>query len=333
MRYQSSRTGQRRSPLAPFLLILAGALLIGFLAGVFLSGDGDDPAAQTSPSLTTSGSGAPVTPPATPPASTDGSATPPSAPPPVVAAPEGLLPPGSVARVTVPVLRIREAPDSGSRMLDQLPVNQLVEIGPANVGWGPVSGEGFAWYPVRRLGELTELPALPTELPDGAVGWAAAGDPETAYLELVAPRCPARPATLAILESMLRWERLSCFGPEAITIDGTFGCAGCGGATVGSFEPEWLASPSTFAPLSVDPNARIGPFDLRFKPDGPAAPAPGSTVRLTGHFDDPAAAGCTVAPGDPPMAIDSATAALWCREQFVVDALEVTGTDPDFPTG
>ncbi|HET9878244.1 MAG TPA: hypothetical protein VFQ81_02910 [Candidatus Limnocylindria bacterium] len=332
MRYQSSRTGQRRSPLAPFLLILAGALLIGFLAGVFLSGDGDEPSAQATPSIVASGSGTATTaPPATPPASTDGAATPPPAPAPVVAAPEGLLPPGSVARVTVPVLRIREAPDSGSTMLDQLPVDQLVEIGPA--GWGPVSGEGFAWYPVRRLGELTELPALPTELPGGAVGWAAAGDAETAYLELVAPRCPPRPATLAILEAMLRWERLSCFGPEAITIDGVFGCGGCGGAYPGSFDPEWLAHPLNAQLLSVDPNVRFGPFDLRFKPDGPAAPAPGSIVRVTGHFDDPAAAGCTVAPGEPPMAIDSATAALWCREQFVVDALEVTGTDPDFPTG
>lgn len=330
MRYQS-RT-RRTSPLVPFLLLLAGALLIGFLAGVFLSGD--DPAAQTSPSLTASGSAAAaVTPPATPPASTDDTATPPPAPPPVVAAPEGLFPPGSVARVTVPVLRIREAPDSGSTMLDQLPSDQLLEIGPANVGWGPVSGEGFAWYPVRRLGELTELPALPGELPDGAIGWAAAGDAETAYLELLAPRCPPRPATLAILEAMLRWERLSCFGSESITIDGTYGCAGCGGATAGTFEPQWLANPSNFAPLSVDPNVRFGPFDLRFKPDGPAAPAPGSIVRVTGHFDDPAAAACTVAPGDPPSPIDSATAALWCREQFVVDALEVTGTDPDFPLG
>jgi hypothetical protein len=49
------------------------------------------------------------------------------------------------------------------------------------------------------------------------------------------------------------------------------------------------------------------------------------------HFDDPAAAECTVAPGDPPVARDQRTAQLYCRARFVVESLEVLGTDEDFP--
>lgn len=322
---------QRRSPFLPFVLMLLAALLVGIVAGVLLSGDGEGTtAASGTPTARPSGSGAVAASPAGT-GTAVASATPP-APVPVVAPPTDVLPPGAVARVAVDVLRIREAPNSAATMLDQLPAGQLVVVGPGTAGYGPVSGEGFAWYPVRRLGELTELPALPGELPgEGALGWAAAGDGTTAYLELVAPRCPARPVTLALLDAMLPWEQLACFGPEAITIDGTFGCGGCGGAAAGTFDPAWLAYPLSYGFLSVDPNLRIGPFAMRFVPDGPPVPADGSIVHVTGHFDDPAATGCIIAPGEPPMPIDSSTAVLYCREQFVVDAIEVTGTDPDFP--
>jgi hypothetical protein len=38
-----------------------------------------------------------------------------------------------------------------------------------------------------------------------------------------------------------------------------------------------------------------------------------------------------VSPGEPPAPIDARVAELFCREQFVVESLTVTGTDPDFP--
>ena len=307
------------------------ALAVGFAAGVLLSGD-DDGTAATSPTFRPSGSAAPAV---------AGSATTvPSAsaiaagPPPVVARPTDVLPPGAAARVAVEVLRVRESPATDARLLDQLAAGQLVLIGPAATPDGPISGGGFAWYPVQRLGDLTELPPLPGELPtDGVIGWAAAGDAEIAYLELVPERCPARPASLATVSAMLPWERLACFGSESLTLDGVMGCPGCGGAAAGTFEPGWLASPMSGVPVSVDPAVRIGPLTALLTPDGPALPANGSIVHLTAHFDDPAASGCVVAPGDPPAPIDSRTAALYCRERLVVDTIEVTGTDPDFPTG
>jgi hypothetical protein len=326
---------RRRGPgVLAIVLVVIAALVVGFVLGNLFRDEGDGTAV---------GSGSPTAGSASPEASVTASASAaPSAaggagPSPVVVPPEGLLPPGSVVRVAVDGLRIREAPSTDAATLDQLPVGQLAAVGfaPGVPDWGPISADGFAWYPVRRLADLTELPALPGSVLDleGDVGWAAAGDGETAFLELVPPRCPPRPVDLATLEAMQPWEQLACFGSEQITFEGVFGCGGCGGAFPGTFEPEWLAHPLNFAIVSVDPNERMGPFALRFPPDGVAMPDPASIIRVTGHFDDAAASGCAVAPGEEPQPVDAQTAELYCREQFVVESLEVTGTDPDFPFG
>ena len=61
----------------------------------------------------------------------------------------------------------------------------------------------------------------------------------------------------------------------------------------------------------------------------------GSILRVTGHFNDARSVDCVVAPGDPGQErVANDLAAEWyCREQFVVDAWEVIGTDPDYPAG
>ena len=55
-------------------------------------------------------------------------------------------------------------------------------------------------------------------------------------------------------------------------------------------------------------------------------------MRLTGHFSDPASTTCTISTfvGEQATAVDQRTAELYCREQFVLDALEVIGTDPNY---
>lgn len=230
---------------------------------------------------------------------------------------------------------MREQPSTDSTLVDNLPVDQLLLVGYAaqRSDWGPSSAEGFAWYPVIRLGELTDLPPLSDGplLTTSAVGWIAAGDDTEAFIQLVDARCPPRPVSLATLEAMQPWEQLACFGPEQVTLDGTFGCAGCAASIPGTFEPGWLAQPMNAGFLSVDPNARIGPFSMRFAPDGQAPPTVGQIIRVVGHFDDPAAGTCAISPGDPPVPLDPLATGLYCREQFVVESIEVTGTDPDFP--
>jgi hypothetical protein len=328
---------RRRGPgVLAIVVVVIVALAIGFVLGNLVRDDGGGVAGGSGSPLAGSASpsgSASVAASASAAADAGGSA----GPSPVVAAPGGLIPPGSVARVTVDGLRIREGPSTDAATLDQLPVGQLVAVGfaPTIATWGPTDADGFAWYPVRRLADLTELPALPESVLDleGDDGWAAASDGETPFLELVPPRCPSRPVDLATLEAMQPWESLACFGTEQITFEGVFGCGGCGGAFPGTYAPEWLAHPLNFAVVSVDPNERMGPLALRFPPDGPAMPDPASIIRVTGHFDDAASSTCEVAPGEEPTPLEPAVAELYCREQFVVESLEVTGTDSDFPFG
>ena len=314
------------------------AIALGFILGSLFGGDdgetaGGSPSASASASLPASAS-ASTAPSAAASASASGAPAP-SAPAPVVAAPEGLIPPGSIVRVLTDGLRMREEPSTESALVDNLPVDQLLLVGYAaqRSDWGPISAGGFAWYPVVRLREVTDPPLLS----DGplaatsAAGWVAAGDETEAYIQLLEPRCPPRPVSLATLEAMQPWEQLACFGAEQITLEGTFGCGGCDSLITGSYEPAWLVFPFTGAFLSIDPNARIGPFAMRFAPSGPPQPAHGQILRVVGHFDDPAAIGCTVSPGEPPVPVDARAAELYCREQFVVESIEVTGTDPDFP--
>lgn len=328
-----ARPPRRGRPVLAIGLISILAIGLGFLLGS-LFGNRSNEAAGGSPTLSPSVSAA---------ASVAGSASAQasvapsaSAPAPVVAAPDGLIPPGSAVRVLVDGLRMREAPSTGAALVEDLPLDSLLAVGFVHLrdDWGPVLAEGFEWYPVIRLGDLTDPPPLsdgPMMPGDGRSGWVASGDETEDYVALLEPRCPVRPVDLASVEAMLPWEHLACFGAEQVTLDGTFGCGGCGGFYAGTFEPSWLAFPFTGAFLSADANARVGPFDMHFAPSGPDQPPHGSIVRVTGHFDDAAARGCTVSPGEPPTPVDARTDELYCREQFVVEILEVIGTDPDFP--
>lgn len=283
-----------------------------------------EPSATTSPTASGTTSASPVV-----------SATPEPSATPVVEAPDGILPPGSVARVAVDALRVRAEPSTGGELLDTLARGDLVGIGlPYVQDWGPIEADGFAWYPIAPLtvDELPSPPADPLEVA-GQGGWVAAGDGTDPFLELLEPRCLVGEPDLALLEALAPWERLACYGNRSITIEGIFGCGGCGGFRPGTFEPAWLAHPLDLGFISIEPNDRIGPMTLRFPPDGADPPEGGSIITVTGHFDDPRAAECRVEPGDPPEARDERTGQLGCREAFVVETYEITGVDEDFPSG
>jgi hypothetical protein len=315
------------------ILAIALGLLLGFLFGN-RSGESAGDSPTSTPSVSAAAS---IAPSASASASASASVAPSaSAPAPVIAAPEGLIPPGSAVRVLVDGLRMRESPSTEAELVEDLPLDAVLAVGFIHFrgDWGPVSEGGFEWYPVTRLADLTELPPLsegPVSPVGGLSGWVAGGDETEDFVALLEPRCPPRPVDLRIVEAMLPWEHLACFGTEQIGLEGTFGCSGCSGVFAGTFEPSWLAFPFTSAFLSFTDGNRIGPFAMRFAPGGPEQPPPGTIVRVTGHFDDAAARGCTVSPGEPPSPVDARTAELYCREQFVVEILEVIGTDPDFP--
>lgn len=289
------------------LAVVAVALVLVLLFG--------QPAEEgPTPSPTASPTGSPTETPAA-------TATPVPAEP-VVEPPTDILPPGSVARVITDGLNFHREPGTGAEMVATLAEGELVAVGYSHLAmsWGPVEADGLDGYPVLPLG-ITELPPAgsPPFRQTDALGWVAAGDASGPFVELVPPRCLSGDPEVVILQSLLPWERLACYGDRSITISGVFGGPCCAGVIPGSFEPEWLAVPETTDFLSPEGQDQAGPMTLHFPPDVDR-PDYGSIISVTGHFDDPAAAECLVASGEPPEPIDDQVAELYCRERFVVES-------------
>ncbi|MDH4333714.1 MAG: hypothetical protein OEW24_00370 [Chloroflexota bacterium] len=202
---------------------------------------------------------------------------------------------------------MRGAPGLDGVVYDTLAADTVVEVD----GWGPTVVDGIDWY-------------LVVDHDANLAGYVAMGSGEARYLELVPPRCEAGEPDLAAIVRLTPWERLACFGDRLLTVTGTYGCPVCGEWAPGSWEPYWLASPMNLNYLGW-PDA----LSLHLPPEAGLSALPNaSIVRVTGHFSDPASTTCTIELGS--WSVGPVVAELWCREAFVVDALEVTGTDPDF---
>ena len=250
-----------------------------------------------------------------------------------------VYPPGAAVEVAVKELNLRKNPSTSAKRVAILNRGAVLVISPndnISFGFGPVSRNGYTWYPVTvtgfKNGTLPALPASPVDATGAAVwGWVAANDGETPYLSPLAPRCPTV-VDLENVQGMLAAERIACFG-EKITLVGTYGCPGCGGTYVGTYKPLWLAAPFEFDFLSVNPADRIGPLAVRFPPDGPARPAAGTRVSVVVHVDDARSTKCTMIDGAGADAttIDKRTAVLYCRERLVVEQVQTMGPDPSFP--
>jgi len=253
-----------------------------------------------------------------------------------------VLPPGAAVQVIVSELNLRRKPSTSAKRITTLRRGQILVVSPSDdisFGWGPVRANGYTWYPVIGIassspGALDPLPAYP--IPIGAepmAGWVAADNGSRSYLAMVPPRCPTT-IDLVNVEGMLPAERLACFGGP-ITLTGTFGCPGCGGAIVGTYKPGWLATPVEFDFLSVNPAERVGPLAIRFAPNGPDRPPAGSRITVTVHIDDPRSSKCEMVDGEgaDAAAVDKRTSILYCRERLVVESVENQGPDPSFPAG
>jgi len=246
------------------------------------------------------------------------SATP--VPTPGFEAPAGILPPNSLAVVVVDALHVRSEPRLDADVLATLPADTVVEL---SLGWiGPIAVDGIDWYAVVYSGDFG--------------GYVAAGADGVRYLELAQPRCDEGEPDLAAVVLITAWERLACFGDRSLTFTGTYGCPVCGIAYPrGGYEPRWLASPDNLNYLGSGRVFDLGPAELilHFSPEsGLGAPPNASILRVTGHFSDPASTTCVIGPpaGEPGANLDPVMAELYCREQFVVDAYEIIGSDPDF---
>jgi hypothetical protein len=252
-----------------------------------------------------------------------------------------VYPPGAAVAVSVKELNLRTKPSTSAKRVALLSRGDVLVISPndnISFGFGPVSKNGFTWYPVMvtglKNGTLPALPASPVDFTGAAPptsGWVAANDGETPYLSPLAPRCPTI-VDLPNVQGMLAAERLACFG-ESITLAGTLGCPGCVGIILGTYKPAWLATPVEYDFLSVNPAERVGPLAVRFPPAGPARPPAGSRVSVVVHIDDPRSTKCKMTDGEGATAtvVDKRTAVLYCRERLVVELIQSLGPDPSFP--
>jgi hypothetical protein len=237
----------------------------------------------------------------------------------------GILPPDSIAIVMVEGLRVRETASLTGKVLASFPKGTRFLISGNPSSLGPVVADGYAWYLVVHRDVETD-PS--TEI----LGYAAAGAAAKPLMATARPRCGD-----AAQITLTAYEQLACYGNGPLTLEGTYGCGGCGGLAPGTFEPGWLANP-LFPPLPVltaKPGKGIGRIDIHFVTDGELEyPVEGSILRVVGHYDDSVASSCHIAPGvqGEQVEADSRAAILYCRERFVVDSYEQIGTDPGYGT-
>ena len=135
----------------------------------------------------------------------------------------------------------------------------------------------------------------------------------------------SRPPDLATIVGLDPSARLACFGGSTITFEATVSKAisDCG---IGPrIEPAWFCLPGVFVDVPA-PADGPGPLDVYWDPASGITPASfptDRTVRITGHFDDPAAATChvTSVPAGQSRATPDAVV-LACRETFVVTGVK-----------
>jgi hypothetical protein len=220
------------------------------------------------------------------------------------------LAPGSLVEVLFPGVMFYAEPNRTNSLSD-LPHGERLWIVD-----GPTRAGGEDWYRIQWQ---------PTPTYDGIPGWMPATIDGHPVVQPVAPRCPSSVADVVDLVDLVAAERLACFGDRPITLgpvtlrdlpDKTFPATG---------SPTWLAGSATIAMFgSAGPQGVDGPLLVRAGPDLATLPLD-TWLEVTGHFDDPAAAGCqrswTGDAGSTPSPETPAEQVLSCREQFVITAV------------
>lgn len=226
---------------------------------------------------------------------------------------------------TVDGLRLRAGPRLAADVVERVtgnPTIRTIDAGQIVAALdGPVASDGFDWYLVHVFGGGPGSELL---------GWAGTPQDGDAWLVPSEFDCPAEPPNLAATMAMGPAAALHCSDGEDLTLEG-YVVTGFGCNVMGNFEPMWLAHPC--ANMSFTSPAPLGTID---RPTFLLYPAPGVTnptltfadeqvVRIVGHYDDAAAAGCVIEPAedlDPGLplsaASDPAADVAVCRLRFVV---------------
>ena len=218
-------------------------------------------------------------------------------------------------------MRVRSAPGTGPASL------RLKPLLPART-WlyvldGPVTASNYDWYQVVPVG----TDALPS-------GWVASASQGGAPWVITAKYdCPRAPATMEALAALRPNVGLACFAGRPITVQARIVECNCDVDGAPEYDPAWFGwsgGPLLVPPSTNRPEARAADwFGLRLDPSGEYPnPLPvgmyvsGTTwsdagiMDVTGVFDHPAAAACTVTliPYDEHDAVPTTD----CRSMFAV---------------
>ncbi len=177
----------------------------------------------------------------------------------------------------------------------------------------------------------TQTPAAtPTPTPSSELS----GHPDGTGSTTVVTGCPNSPMRVDVFLG----SDISCYGKNAVTIQGWLDVAwGIGGVSNG-VDPRWLGEEMAAYVLWLKPMNADNPgcfkeddcvfADLHVKPgSGVTLTAPPRWVEIIGHFDDAAAATCIVA-RENPFNISKEEAIRICRSHFVVTAVRNLSSAP-----
>lgn len=238
---------------------------------------------------------------------------------------------GSIAVVTVDGLNLRVSPNTSAKSIGELDHNAEVYVTGTSEDHAT-----YRWYPVAVMFG----PYSGTECHDTTCnrdqGWVASPLTGTAaWLADVAVACPTSPTTADAMARLDPLERLHCFGNRPLTLEGWTDSPCCSYWGILAFDPSWLAFPDGPGYFLTGRGA-FANLQLRILPGSSIdPPGRGSIIRVTGHFDDPAAATCRAKLGGdgfdptasyPPEWVPThASAVLTCRTELVVTKLAVIG--------
>jgi hypothetical protein len=311
-----SRKRERQPAWVPLAIIGGGiaAIAAGVLVAILLGGGPDDGTAGTSASPSQSASTAAS---ASSAPSESAEPTPTAEPTPDTAV---IIPNLGIAAVVTDVLNIRSQPSDGASLVAALETDRRLFI----IG-EPTEADDLRWYRVATVATSTCPGAC--DLIGYVATPIAAGDP---WISEVVIDCPTSPMTIEDLAALAPLEALHCFGRNEIVVTGTIADPLGGYESPVQYSPIWLAHP--FAPpyfLATTQSVGIG---FHPHPDSDLEPPEGGdVVRVTGHYEDPAAPSCR-AFVDPEVGGDAANllpnpafVVLTCRATLAWTDYEVIG--------
>ena len=293
------------------------ALLGGALIGIALMGSPDGTAGDPSPSAAAIASADAPTP-----APSESQAPSPS-PSPSEAAAAAVIPNRAIAEVTsTNSLNLRAAASEGSELVVTLrPGRRLFIIGE------PSEASDLRWYRVAPFDD-----AEGCDDGCGLIGFVSTpiSGEEEAWIEPVEVTCPSSPMTAQQIGVLNLLEALHCYGRNEIEITGTLDLPLHGPIGPYRYSPAWLTQGSLLMMRDA--------WGITYRPHPDAGleePERGDVVRVTGHFEDPAATDCRVTvdpeffggeiPDDFESTVIPARVVLDCRAAFAWTDYEVIG--------